>query len=137
MLRAGLCVAVCVWSGMPASAEPPLPAPVSNTGEMPDRGFRHPIDLSAPFHDAMRPQSRDDRAVLSSHDAENDSATAAQGLSLGPFHVGGFEGSDGMGRKHRRFASFRVDGVTIFGGSVAGNVDGRSANIVLSWPASP
>lgn len=137
MLRAGLCVAVCVWSGMAALAEPSFPSSFPTAGKMPDHGIGHPIDLSAPLRDAMRPQIGDDRAALPPRDAESGSPTYAQGLSVGPFHVGGLEGSGGMGRKHRRLASFRLDGVTIFGGSVAGSVDGRSANIVLSWPASP
>jgi hypothetical protein len=76
----------------------------------------------------------DDRAVLAPHESDSDNSAEAQGLSLGPFHVGG---PGGMGGRHRHLANFRVDGVTIFGGSVGGSVDGRSAHIVLSWPTSP
>ncbi len=134
MLRTGLCVAVCVLNGMPALAEPPSSVSFPASAEISEHGLRHPIDLSAPFHGAMRPRMGDDREVLPSHDFDVGSSTESRGLSLGPLHIGG---SNGMGGRHRHLASISVDGMTIFGGSVAGSVDGRSANIVLSWPASP
>jgi hypothetical protein len=56
----------------------------------------------------------------------------AQGLSIGPLRVG----SGGEVGRHVHLARFRVEGVTILGGSVSGGLDGRSANVVLSWPAS-
>jgi hypothetical protein len=133
MLRKGLCVALFLWSAMPALAEPLPSGALPSATETPERGFSHPIDLSAPFHGALQPQMRDGRAVATPHEWGEDSSTETQGLPVGPLRIGS---GDEVGR-HRQFARFRVEGVTLFGGSVGGSVDGRSANIVLSWPATP
>jgi hypothetical protein len=82
----------------------------------------------------MRPQMEADRDVTRMPDANGDNPAEQHDLAVGPLHFGG---TTSVGGRRRRLASFRVDGLTIFGGSVAGSVDGRSANIVLSWPASP
>jgi hypothetical protein len=134
MLRTGLCVALSVWSAMPASAEAPNPVFSPAVAEMSVQHLRHPIDLSQLFRDATRPRIEEDSAVLAPHYLEGRNSAESQGLSLGPLHIGG---SNGMGGRHRHLAHFRVDGLTVFGGSVGGSVDGRSANIVLSWPAEP
>ena len=133
MFRTGLCATLCIWSAMPAAAESLSPVSLPAIAEAPPHGFRHPIDLSAPFRGAMRSQSGDDRAVLNSHGQDDNNSTETQGVSVGPLRFGS---GGGMGR-HTHLARFKVEGVTIFGGSVGGSLDGRSANIVLSWPAGP
>jgi hypothetical protein len=130
MLRVVLCIAVFVLSGTTVWAAP-LNSPASASSEAPTRSLRHPIDLSS-FRGLIRPYDGDESAVFSPHDHADDNPTGEQGLTLGPLHVGGGDGN--MAGKHRKLARFRVEGVTVFGGSVSGNLDGRSANIVLSWP---
>ena len=131
MKHTGLCVAVSVWSAMPASAEPlsvASPPPAVHA-----EGFSHPIDLSAPFRGEIRPHETDDHALVSYEDGDRDGSTARPGFSLGPLRAG--VGTMGIKRAH--LATFRVDGVTIFGANIGGSVDGRSAHIVLSWPSGP
>lgn len=131
MLRAILCVGLTVWSGL-VWAEPGFPSSAASesSGLIPGR----PIDLSAPFRGAMRQRWEDDRAEMQPHEIDGKDSVGSRGLSFGPFQVGG---SGFSGGRHRHLASFKLNGVTVFGGSVAGSVDGRSANIVLSWPANP
>jgi hypothetical protein len=114
-----------------AAPFPVTPFPL--TSEASVHELRHAIDLSAPIHGVTQPRTDDNRAILLSHSWESENSTETQGLSVGPLRIGS---GDQIGR-HVHLAHFRVEGVTILGGSVGGSLDGRSANIVLSWPANP
>lgn len=55
------------------------------------------------------------------------------GFSLGPFRTefGGVTG------RHMHLATIKLQGLSVFGGSVGASLDSRSARISLSWPTSP
>jgi hypothetical protein len=36
-----------------------------------------------------------------------------------------------------RTPSFRLEGVSLFGSSISGGIDGRSAHLLLTWPTDP
>ncbi|HTT84052.1 MAG TPA: hypothetical protein VMF67_11265 [Rhizomicrobium sp.] len=113
----------------PVSINSSSPFMAGNSGREPASA----IDLSAPFRGAIRQRSGNDPTLLPRQGWNQDDATEAQGLSLGPLRAG----LGGMSGTHAHLASFRLQGVTVFGGSIGGSVDGRSANVVLSWPTNP
>lgn len=64
--------------------------------------------------------------------SQGDAVQAAHSvpsISIGPFHAD-FGGTTG---RHMHLATVRLDGVSVFGGSVGGSIDSRSARIILSW----
>jgi hypothetical protein len=80
-------------------------------------------------------------AVLSSSAAINSAAPnetrwengETPGFSFGPVRAefGGVSG------RHMHLATIKLQGLSVFGGSVGASVDSRSARISLSWPTSP
>lgn len=114
-----------------AWAAPTFPVEVSQ-GAMPSGGpANHQIDLSA--FNAFREATRD-HAELSLPRADHDVSPAeSQTIKIGPLQTQ-FERQTG---KHAHFARFELNGVTVFGASVGGSVDGRSAALQLTWPTSP
>ena len=55
------------------------------------------------------------------------------GFSIGPLRTefGGVSG------RHMHLATIKLQGLSVFGGSVGASLDSRSAKISLSWPTSP
>jgi hypothetical protein len=134
MLRGGSCVVLFTLTAMPVLAEPLYSAsfpPLAR--EIPQRDNSRAIDLSTPFHGPSGTRIDGDHVAPSSaHQWDSDRSMESHGISVGALRIGSGET---IGR-HKNLARFTVDGMTILGGSVGGSVDGRSANIVLSWPAS-
>ncbi|HEX3430667.1 MAG TPA: hypothetical protein VHT03_07255 [Rhizomicrobium sp.] len=54
------------------------------------------------------------------------------GINLGPLHTQ-FGGTTG---RHLHVATVKLEGVSVFGGSIGGSIDSRSARITLSWPTT-
>jgi hypothetical protein len=131
MVRAGLLLAMLTGAA-PALAGPFADelSPLHRT--TPDSPLAHPLDLSA--FDARRSAAR-----AASHDEFSPGAAQSQSQWAQPLAIPGLSigmaGSDPGGRagKRQQFPIVRLQGVTIFGGSVGGRVDGRSAHLVLSW----
>lgn len=67
---------------------------------------------------------------------EPASPAAPAGLSIGPFHA---EAGDDFrpGRRHHLAPRYRLDGVSVFGGSVSGTLSSRGGMITLQWQNSP
>lgn len=85
-----------------------------------------PINLSLPA------RIHNPAAAMESSSLESDgarSALAVPGISIGPLHAD-FGGTTGG---HMHLATVKLEGVSVFGGSVGGSIDSRSARITLSW----
>jgi hypothetical protein len=128
MLRAGLFVMLLLAGAAPAAGDPSGTLPETGTA-----GFSRPIDLSAGFHPQQMPRAGEDAVLPGSPEPESVGATepSVRTPSLPR------PGLPGIIAKREHVATFRLQGVTLFGGSVAGSVDGRSTNILLSWPTNP
>jgi hypothetical protein len=62
--------------------------------------------------------------------------SASLGFSIGPFRA---EAGDDFRPGHRRHLAprYRLDGVSVLGGSVGGTLNGRGGMITLQWQSSP
>jgi hypothetical protein len=126
MSCAGLLVVLLLAWIAPALGEPAGPrlyAPAS--GET----AAHPIDLTAGFHSPPMPPSGEDVRLPAIEQPESFPEPVARSPGL--------PRSLGMMSKREHVARFQLHGVTLFGGSIAGSVDSRSAHIQLSWPINP
>jgi hypothetical protein len=92
-----------------------------------------PIDLSAALHGPTLPATADEPTLGKSADDQEKSPLQLPGVSWAdaPTEFGG------LIRKHSHHANLTLQGVTMFGGSVGGSLDGRSAHLTLSWPTAP
>jgi hypothetical protein len=90
--------------------------------------------LALPSQDALTARyaflARADPALLG--DAHIHYTPSARGFSIGPFHADGAE-TVGLGRRGGLKPHYRLEGVSIMGGSVGGTVDGRGAMLSLHW----
>jgi hypothetical protein len=134
MVCAGLVLAsvlVAVSANLPDSVR-------SNTGPPPAiarQAPSGPINLSVPgaIH-APAISSSGARIDLVAQDSNRwDGSQARTSINLGPLHTE-FGGATG---RHTHLATVKLEGVSVFGGSVGGSIDSRSARITLSWPTSP
>jgi hypothetical protein len=96
----------------------------------PDATFNRPIDLNTGFRPPQRPPASEDAALPLAREPEGPGAPESFPRAFGLPRAG----VPGMMSKREHVATFRLQGVTLFGGSVAGDVDGRSAHLLLSWP---
>jgi hypothetical protein len=133
MLRVGLFVALLLAGAEPAAGDPADTARLATGGTATDQTFNRPIDLNFGFHPARMPLANEDSPAAVPREPESP------GAGEFPAHPSGLprSGPTGIMSKREHMATFRLQGVTIFGGSIAGSVDGRSANILLSWSANP
>lgn len=90
------------------------------------------IDLSVynAFREASTHAERD--KTFGSHEEDGQAPGEGFGLSFdpAPAEIGPAT------RKRAHFGRVRLNGVTVLGASVGGSIDGRSANVLLSWPTS-
>lgn len=63
-------------------------------------------------------------------------ASAATGFSIGPFHAEA-ETSVRPGRRARLSPHYRLEGVSILGGSVGGSIGRGGGMLTLQWRTSP
>jgi hypothetical protein len=128
MVRADLFVALLLAGAAPVAAEAAGVSPlVVASGD----SFNRPIDLSAGFRPPHMPPAGEDALPAAPRESETS------GIPEPPAHPQGMSPRSGLPpiiNKREHMATFRLQGVTLFGGSVAGSVDGRSAHILLSWP---
>ena len=95
-----------------------------------DATFNRPIDLNTGFRAAQMPPGGEDTVLPIPHEPEGPGTPESLPRAFGPQRAG----PPGIMSKREHAATFRLQGVTLFGGSVAGSVDGRSAHLLLSWP---
>lgn len=130
-MRAGLFVALLVAGTTPGWAGPAdMTTWPASAAKFPDQGFNHPIDLGSGFH-GLAPPPTDEPIFVRERD---------EGLTVQPDLPGRLpglpRGLGGIANKRQHAAMFRLNGVKLFGGDVAGGIDGRSAHIMLSWPTN-
>jgi hypothetical protein len=119
--------------GVAGTAFTSLPSPA--TGPSPSHPLTRSIDLSAIGEMRSRTFTQQPEEPLFSRAPADSSAreAAAPGLSLGPFRTE-FDSTPG---RPAHLGAVRLNGVTVFGASVGGRIDGRSAHLVLSWQTGP
>jgi hypothetical protein len=145
-MRAGLMggllfAATAVHAGTPWSAQlragnnqsvVASPAGASRNSEVQSGGGEpliaaHPLEFSGAGQFAVR--HRPDEPLLGPEPASPPSA----GWSIGPIRAEGFTGQMGKGGKARFRPHYRLEGVTVLGGSVGGSVDTRGGMVTLNW----
>ena len=106
----------------PNSAQPTL--------SLPPIAVQKPINLSLPARIIHNPAMAMSGNELSA--PQFDAAQAASShvsINLGPLHTE----FGGMTGRHMHVATVKLEGVSVFGGSIGGSIDSRSARITLSW----
>ena len=61
----------------------------------------------------------------------------ASGFSIGPLHADAVTRFSGRSGKAHLVPHYRLDGITVLGGSVGGSIDGRGGMVTLNWHTSP
>jgi hypothetical protein len=59
------------------------------------------------------------------------------GFSIGPIHADAVTRFSGRSGKAHMVPHYRVEGVTVFGGSIGGSIDGRGGMVTLNWHTGP
>lgn len=112
------------------NAQPPLSTSLPAARET----FSRPINLSvaAAIHNPAIERSEERLSAPEESGFESDAAIHPS-INLGPLHTE-FGGTTG---RHMNLATMKLEGVSVFGGSIGGSISSRSARITLSWPTSP
>jgi hypothetical protein len=112
------------------NAQPALPASLPVAHETFSRRIN--LSVAAALHDSAMEQS-DERLSAPENSGFAGGADVHPSINLGPLHTefGGVTG------RRMNLATMRLEGVSVFGGSVGGSISSRSARITLSWPANP
>jgi hypothetical protein len=129
MMRAASLVAVLV--AVPAWGDPAGNGSSLDTAAHPYGILGHPIDLSTGFHPPQMPSAGEDSSLAVPREREWENPSLAE-FSARPFGLTR-PGIPGV-NKRQHVPTFRLRGVTLFGGSIAGSADGRSARVFLTWP---
>ena len=115
----------------PGIASLNAPEPATHDGR-PVQGTSPVLDLSAIAANAARI-----RMAPGISFAKLPSGPPAAGISLPSISIGSVRaeiGGTANGLKHG--ANFRLEGVSLFGSSISGSVDGRSARLTFTWPTN-
>lgn len=93
--------------------------------------------LVLPSSDAIAGRYALERARADSVLLEGDAARvhytpSGRGFSIGPFEADGTT-EVGLGRRGGFKPHYRLEGVSVIGGSIGGSVDGRGAMLSLRW----
>ncbi|MFL5240173.1 MAG: hypothetical protein ACJ8EL_21765 [Rhizomicrobium sp.] len=114
----------------PLPAREPLPAhepPVAR--ELP--ATHEPLALSDQMHFTMR--RRANLPLL----GPQPTPPPSPGFSIGPIRAEGFSAQMGKNGKMRFKPHYRLDGVSVLGGSIGGSLDTRGGMVTLNWHTSP
>lgn len=132
MSRAGLFVALLLAGAAPAAGDPGDAARLAAGAADSRQTFDRPIDLSAGFHLQPMPPADEDAHLPAPRQPESLGSAESPARPFGLPRPG----IPGMMSKREHVPTFRLEGVTLFGGSIAGSADGRSAHVLLTWPTS-
>lgn len=77
-------------------------------------------------------REKDDSVLLDENSARIHYTPSQRGFSIGPIRADGAD-ADGLGRRHGLRPRYRLEGVSVLGGSIGGSVDGRGAMLSLHW----
>ncbi|HEY1614139.1 MAG TPA: hypothetical protein VGF97_10655 [Rhizomicrobium sp.] len=99
--------------------------------------FAQGVDLSAAevYANSLHARRSLNEAMMPNPAASPDGA----GIRMPVIAIGSFRATpdDSGGNPAHRRANFRLEGVSLFGSSVSGSVDGRSAHLTFTWRTSP
>lgn len=132
-MRALLCFAAAFLSATGASAAGPLEGTLALTkldGDPPPRALSA-IGNQPKFE---LPQSRENLPLLGPQ--RPMPGLQNSGFSIGPIHAEAITRYSRSG-KPRLAPHYRLDGVTVLGGSVGGSIDGRGGMVTLNWHTGP
>jgi hypothetical protein len=73
-----------------------------------------------------------DAALPDSGNSRTRYIPSDQGFGIGPIRADSADTS-GFGRRHGPKPRYRLEGVSVFGGSIGGSIDGRGAMLSLHW----
>ena len=146
MACAGLLLAISVALGTatnlseavrensPASAAPMASQSLPTIQNQAPRPANRVIDLSVAgaLHNPAIPSVSEGTSPTAPNESRWENGETP-GFSLGPVRTefGGVSG------RHMHLATIKLQGLSVFGGSVGASLDSRSARISLSWPTSP
>ncbi|HTQ12969.1 MAG TPA: hypothetical protein VMH86_03765 [Rhizomicrobium sp.] len=120
-MRAALLASIFTSVSFGAMASPPV-AGLPNAPVV----LRLPGDVHFGRHFARPARDSDDPALPDAPVSESWT-----GFRLWPLHAEA--ASDPRPGKSRRIVQYRVDGLSLFGGAVGGQLGGRGAMLTLSW----
>jgi hypothetical protein len=113
-----------------------LPAPAVRAGVVPMLKFSAPEPrLAIPSQRAFAPQRPGDDLPLLGPE-RTPPASAESGFSIGPFRAEAGT-SFRPGHRSRLSPHYRLDGVSVLGGSVGGTIGKGGGMITLQWQTSP
>jgi len=137
MGRAGFVFIMVVVAAAPACALAAVPGPLlpALNAPLPEHGPGRAIDLSVAgaIREMASSHMAEDRALPESPQNPWSRRLGIPGVSFGSMSSGG-SGINGVRGRRSHYATFVLDGTTVLGGSIGASLDGRSANVVLSWP---
>ena len=140
MACAGLLLVISIAAGVATNlneavrdnASPSLPPPtVQNQAPHPANRVIN-LSVAGALHNPAIPPSSAAASAAARNESRWDNGETP-GFSLGPVRTefGGVSGH------HMHLATIKLQGLSVFGGSVGASLDSRSAKISLSWPTSP
>jgi hypothetical protein len=122
-MRAAALTGLLVLTAFAANANP-LAAPDNEHFTLPSQ------DAVAGRYALAR--ARADSALLGGDTARVHYTPTERGFSIGPLRADGAQ-EVGLGRRGGFKPHYRLEGVSVMGGSVGGTVDGRGAMLSLRW----
>lgn len=135
MACAGLLLASVLAAVTPSVPDAVRPTPQPTLPSAPPRTVAtKPIDLSVPvaIHNPAI-LSSGANAALAAPGPEHWDGGARPGFSIGPLRTE----FGGVTDRHMHVATMKLDGISVFGASISGSIDSRSARITFTWPTSP
>jgi hypothetical protein len=125
-MRTGLSALVLLAALTTAAAARPLPG---EGVSQPERPIQLDLSSTDSLVYASRPVHEDTTMLLSGHGQLAPPPTIPPSISIGPFRA-----ELGSGSGHAHLAKYRLEGVEILGGGISGTIDGRAAQLAISWP---
>jgi hypothetical protein len=132
-MRAPVCFAAALLSATAASAAGPLQETVALT-KLDSDPPRRPLSAIADQPKFELPRSREILPLLGP--ARPVPGGVNTGFSIGPIHADAITRYSRSGKPHLA-PHYRIDGVTVLGGSLGGSVDGRGGMVTLNWHTGP
>ena len=96
-----------------------------------------PIRINLPTQDTLisryaLARARADSPLLDEDSSRSHYTPSNNGFGIGPIRADGNE-TVGLGRRGSPKPRYRLEGVSVLGGSVGGTIDGRGAMLALHW----
>ncbi len=124
-MRAAVLTGIVLLTASAANANP-----LTFSGNPPSRLVLPSLDAVAGRYALAR--ARADSVLLGDESSRIHYTPSQAGFGIGPIRADGAD-SDGLGRRHGLRPHYRLEGVSVLGGSVGGSIDGRGAMLSLHW----